>query len=151
MSIGYDFEQQEQEQEDTLAGKYLTFWLDGKAYAVELRYVIEINRVLEVTPVPDFPSYMDGIANLRGKIIPIISLRRRLGMEVIDFTDTTCFMILSLDDAPFGLIVDSISEVVTIPDEEVSVPPADSEYVMGVATVDEKLLLILNCEAVLGR
>ncbi len=148
MSIGFDVEQEEFE--DTLKGKYLTFSLGDEAYAVPIRYVIEINRVLEITPVPDFPSYIDGITNLRGKIIPIINLRRRLGMEVIDFTDTTCFMILSVDDAPFGLIVDSISEVVNISDEDICPPPAESEFISGVATINDKIRLIIDCEAVFG-
>lgn len=149
MSIG--FEMQQEEQEDTLKGKYLTFSLGVEAYAVPIRYVIEINRVLQITPVPDFPSYVDGITNLRGKIIPIINLRRRLGLEVIDFTDTTCFMILSVEDAPFGLIVDSISEVVIIPDEDISPPPAESEFIAGVATIGGKISLVIDCENIFVR
>lgn len=149
MSIG--FEMQQEEQEDTLKGKYLTFSLGAEAYAVPIRYVIEINRVLQITPVPDFPSYVDGITNLRGKIIPIINLRRRLGLEVLDFTDTTCFMILSVEDAPFGLIVDSISEVVVIPDEDISPPPAESDFIAGVATIGSKISLIIDCENIFVR
>ncbi len=149
MSIG--FEMQQEEKEDTLKGKYLTFSLGAEAYAVPIRYVIEINRVLQITPVPDFPSYVDGITNLRGKIIPIINLRRRLGLEVLDFTDTTCFMILSVEDAPFGLIVDSISEVVVIPDEDISPPPAESDFIAGVATIGSKISLIIDCENIFVR
>lgn len=149
MSIG--FEMQQEEQEDTLKGKYLTFSLGAEAYAVPIRYVIEINRVLQITPVPDFPSYVDGITNLRGKIIPIINLRRRLGLEVLDFTDTTCFMILSVEDAPFGLIVDSISEVVVIPDEDISPPPAESDFIAGVATIGSKISLVIDCENIFVR
>lgn len=152
MSIGFDVAQEEL-QEDTLQGKYLTFSLGTEQYAVSIRYVIEINRVLKITPMPDFPSYLEGITNLRGKIIPIMNLRKRLGMPVAEFTDTTCFMILSVNDTPFGLIVDSISEVIMIPDEAISPPPVESsavsDYISGVATVDDSIKLIIDCESVL--
>ncbi len=147
MNLNFDVAVEEQ-QEDTLKGKYLTFSLGSEHYAVPIRYVIEINRVLEITPVPDFPSYIDGITNLRGKIIPIINLRKRLGLAVIEFTDTTCFMILSVNDTPFGLIVDNIAEVVNISDEDISPPPAESDFILGVATIDDKIRLIIDSETI---
>ncbi len=155
MAIGYDL-MQDETQEDTMQGKYLTFTLGKGNYAVPIRYVIEINRVLDITFVPDFPWYLEGVTNLRGRIIPIMNLRKRLGLPVIEFTDTTCFMIISVNDSPYGLIVDSISEVVSIEDEDISEPPivedsAVSDFILGIARVNDQIKLIVDCETILAE
>lgn len=151
MASSYIHNQPEQE-EDTMKDKYLTFMVGSENYAVPIKYVIEIMRVLPVTPMPDFPSYFEGITNLRGRIIPIMNIRKRLGMEVIDYTDTTCFMILMVNDKPYGLVVDSISEVVNITDADITPPPLESgtvsSYILGIAKVKEEIRLVINCETI---
>ncbi len=151
MATNYIHNQPELE-EDTMKDKYLTFLVGNENYAVPIKYVIEINRVLPVTPMPDFPSYFEGITNLRGRIIPIMNIRKRLGMEVIDYTDTTCFMILTVNDKPYGLIVDSISEVMNIAEDAITPPPLEesavSRYILGVAKVSDEIRLVINCEAI---
>ena len=151
MSNNYMHNQPELE-EDTMKDKYLTFMVGSENYAVPIKYVIEINRVLPVTPMPDFPSYFEGITNLRGRIIPIMNIRKRLSMEVIDYTDTTCFMILTVNDKPYGLVVDSISEVINITEADITPPPLESNvtsnYIIGIAKVKDEIRLILNCESI---
>ncbi len=151
MATNYTHNQPELE-EDTMKDKYLTFLVGNENYAVPIKYVIEINRVLPVTPMPDFPGYFEGITNLRGRIIPIMNIRKRLGMEVIDYTDTTCFMILTVGDKPYGLIVDSISEVVNITEGAITPPPLEesavSRYILGIAKVNDEIRLVINCEAI---
>ena len=151
MAVGYDLKREEIE-EDTMKGRFLTFSLGEESYAVSIKYVIEINRVLEITPMPDFPSYLEGITNLRGKIVPIMNIRKRIGLPTVDYTETTCFMILSMNDNPFGLIVDSISEVISIAEEDITPPPMEdsvvSRYIDGVAKVNDKIVLIIDCETI---
>ena len=136
-------------------GKFLSFTINDEDYAVPIEYVTEIVRHVQVTPVPDFPSYLDGITNLRGRIVPIMNLRKRLGLPVVEFTDKTCTMILNIKNHDIGIIVDSVAEVLSIPVENISEPPmgenAVTAYVGGIAKINDKIKLVLDCEAVVAR
>lgn len=137
--------------EDTQKGKFLTFLLGKEVYAVEIRYVIEIIGIQPITEVPELPSYVKGIINLRGKIIPVMDVRLRFRKEPREYNDRTCIIVVEVEDILLGLIVDNISEVISIPDEETVPPPemnkgVESKYIKGIGKVGNNVKLILDCE-----
>lgn len=142
-------------EEDTLKDKYLTFSLDSQQYAFELKYVIDIIGISTMTSIPKLPSYIKGVINLRGKILPIVDLRLRFGKEEREYNDRTCVIVVDLEEVPVGLVVDSVSEVVAIPQEDVAPPPSfesdsSDKYISGIGKVGEDIKLILDCERVLN-
>lgn len=148
----FDKEAFDRDVENAMKNKYLTFSVNDEDYAIEIKYVIEIVRVLEITPMPDFPDYIEGVINLRGKIIPIINLRKRLGAPECEFGDKTCFVILKLDEKLIGFVVDSISEVMDITEENIVETPmmsgASTSFVSFVAKVNDAIKLVLDCEEI---
>lgn len=144
------------QQEDTMKDKFLTFALDGQNYAFELEYVIDIIGITAMTIIPKLPAYIKGVINLRGKILPIVDLRLRFHKEERAYDDRTCVIVVTLDDIPVGLVVDSVSEVITIPEADVAPPPSfessdlASRYIYGIGKVGEEIKLILDCERVLN-
>lgn len=111
-------------EEDTQRDKYLTFTLGSELYGIDISAVIEIIGILPITSVPEVPDYVRGIINLRGKIIPVVDMRLRFGRDYHEYTDRTCVIIVSVDEALIGLIIDSVSEVLTIPEGDIVPPPA---------------------------
>ena len=140
-----------EEMEDTQRGRFLTFALGAEEYGIEIRYVTEIIGIQEINNLPEVPDYIKGIVNLRGKIIPVIDVRLRFKKDPIDYTDRTCIIVIDTDDLSVGLIVDSVSEVVSIGDEDISPPPdtrtgIQNRYIQGIGRVDDRIKLLLNCE-----
>ncbi|MFT4106128.1 MAG: chemotaxis protein CheW [Lacrimispora sp.] len=143
------------EQEDTLQGKYLTFSLGERdLYGMDIRYVTEIIGMKPITQVPEMPEYMKGIMNLRGKIIPIMDVRKRFGREEKAYDERTCIIVLNTDDFSIGLIVDRVDEVLTIQDEEISPLPdlkkGDHGYIKGIGKTEGRITLLLDCKKVLN-
>lgn len=141
-------------QEDTQEGKYLTFSIGDEEYGVEIRYVTEIIGIQKVTDLPDTPEYVKGVINLRGKVIPVIDVRLRFGIDERDYDERTCIIVVNLGGTTVGLIVDSVSEVIDIPEEDVAAPPkvnkgAGSRYIQGLGKVDEEVKILLNMERLL--
>jgi len=125
-----------------LAGKYLTFRLDHEEYGIPILTVVEIIKMMEVTPVPGTPSYVRGVINLRGKVIPVIELRKKFGMERTDDTAETCIIVVKVAAAHGGLImgilIDAVSEALDIGAEQIEPPPefgaaCDTEFILGMA------------------
>lgn len=110
-------------EEDTQKGKFLTFSLGKEDYGVEIKYVTEIIGIQSITEVPDLPAYINGIINLRGKIIPVMDVRLRFGKTVREYDDRTCIIVIDINDISIGLIVDRVSEVINIPESEIVPPP----------------------------
>ena len=124
----------------TNSKKYLTFLLNEQYYAFSIEQVIEIIEVQQVTVVPEFPHYVKGIINLRGKIIPIVDVRLRFNMEEKEYTTRTCIIVVNINGINIGYIVDTVSEVLDIPNEDVSAPPKVStddstKFLTGVGKV----------------
>jgi purine-binding chemotaxis protein CheW len=115
--------EEQEEQEDTLKGKYLIFSLDKELYGIEIRYITEIIGLQPITAIPGMPEYIKGITNLRGKIIPVIDARLRFKKEARKYNDRTCIIVLDTNDMSVGLIVDSVSEVLSMQDGDISLPP----------------------------
>jgi purine-binding chemotaxis protein CheW len=146
-----DFAEQE---EDTLKGKYLIFSMGDELYGIEIRYITEIIVIQPITVVPEMPRYIKGITNLRGKIIPVMDARLRFKKEVREYDDRTCIIVLDSNDISTGLIVDSVSEVIAIADEDIAPPPdinhGGVKYIKGVGKTDGKVELLLDCNKLLS-
>lgn len=144
----------EQEDEDTMRNKFLVFNLDGQEYAIAIEFVVDIINVQPVTRVPNCPDFVCGITNLRGKVIPIIDVRLRFGKPQQEYDDRTCIIVVELGDISVGMIVDSVTEVLTLEDDSISPPPsftdsAEARFVEGIGKTENGIKLILDCRTVL--
>jgi purine-binding chemotaxis protein CheW len=143
-----------EEQEDTQHGRYLTFNLGEEVFGLEIRYVTEIIGMQPVTKIPEVASYIKGIINLRGKIIPVIDMWLKFGKEPVEYNDRTCIVVIDTQELVVGLIVDKVSEVMVIDDTDI-VPPPDqrtgirNRYIQGIGKVDGNVKLLLDCKLLL--
>lgn len=148
------FEELLEIQEDTQKGKYLTFSLGQEDYGIEIKHVTEIIGIQAITPIPEMPDYIKGIINLRGKIIPVMDIRLRFKKEPREYNDRTCIIVVELQDVAMGVIIDSVSEVVAISDQEIVPPPQlkdyHQHYIMGIGKVENRVKLLLDCEKLLS-
>jgi len=141
------------QQEETQKDKFLTFTIGKEYYGIEIRYVTEIIGVQPITEVPELPEYIRGIINLRGKIIPIMDVRLRFSKGFREYNDRTCIIVIDADDILIGLIVDSVSEVLSIPDEDI-VAPTDlkgNKYIKGIGKTGSDVKLLLDCKQLLAE
>lgn len=134
--------------------KVIVFQLMEKEYAIEVDVVESIEKLISITKVPRTPSYVYGVINLRGLVTPIVDLRERFGLEVKALDDTSRIIIVSMEDFEVGLIVDDANDVFDIPMSSIEPQPEvvgtiESEFIAGVAKVDNRLLVLLNLEKVL--
>ncbi|NCB50668.1 MAG: purine-binding chemotaxis protein CheW [Clostridia bacterium] len=137
-------------EEDTQTGRFLTFTLGEETYGIEIRCVTEIVGIQAITEMPEMPDYIKGIINLRGLIIPLLDVRLRFGKEPRPYDDRTCVIVIDLNGVSVGLIVDSVSEVLTIPEEDVSELPALNSgakkgYVKNIGKLENCVVLLLDC------
>lgn len=143
------------DEEDTMKGKFLTFTLGKEHYGIAIHYVTEIVGLQTITEVPELPTCVKGIINLRGKIIPVMDARLRFKKVEKDYTDRTCTVVVDIKDISLGVIVDAVSEVLTI-DEENIVPPPEfgnkgKKYINNVAKHNDLVILIIDCEKLLDE
>jgi len=143
-------------EEDTQKGKYLTFMIGKETYAIEIKYVTEIIGIQPITEVPEMPEHVKGIINLRGKIIPLMDVRLRFKKKPAEYNDRTCVIVIDIENISVGLIVDNVSEVLSISDENISLPPelnrgTDNKYIKAIGKVDNDVKLILDCEKLLNE
>jgi len=151
-------ETSENETIDEATSQFLTFSLAGEEYGVDILRVQEVKVWTEVTVLPNTPSYIKGVLNLRGVIVPIIDLRARFEMEAVEYDDTTVIVVLKLlienRERIIGLVVDSVSDVLDIPGSAVK-PVSEfelnsrSEAITGVATVNNKLVIMMDATKLL--
>ena len=142
------------QEQDEMQSKYLVFTLDGQEFAISIKYVRDIIHVSAITRVPNVPDFIKGITNLRGRVIPIIDMRARFGKYSEDYNDRTCIIVVEIRNAMVGLIIDSVAEVLTLGDEQISPPPqfssgSESRFIQGVGKTESGVRLILNVHAVL--
>src|SRR6056297_3762517 len=139
--------------EDSMEGMYLTFDLATEGYGIEIRHVIEIIGIQQITAVPDLPEHVIGVLNLRGKVIPIIDVRRRFGLPHRDHDERTCIVVVNVNDNSVGLVVDKVSEVITIPANEIEPPPGTNRngkrYIAGMGKLNEQVKILLDIETLL--
>jgi purine-binding chemotaxis protein CheW len=139
-------------------GKYLTFTLAGEEYGIGILKIKEIIGMMSITTVPQTPAFVKGVINLRGKVIPVIDLRLRFGMEPMEYTDRTCTVVVEIDGASgtilIGTVVDSVSEVLNIKSEDIEDAPTfgtrlNTESILGMAKVEGGVKILLDIDRVL--
>lgn len=143
-------------EEDTQKNKYLTFSIGKETYGIEIKYVTEIIGIQPITQVPQLPKYVMGIINLRGKIIPVMDARIRFGKEKKEYNNRTCNIVIDIADNCLGLIVDGVTEVITIPDENIVLPPtlkneSKNKFIKNIGKVNDSIKLILDCKKLLNE
>jgi len=136
-------------------GKFLTFFLAGEEYGLEILKVQEIIGMMPITSVPRTPSFIKGVINLRGKIIPIVDLRLKLEMESKEQTEETCTIVVQANGVEVGLIVDKVSEVLDISEEDIEDAPSfgssiQSDYILGIGKSEGRVKLLLDIDKVLS-
>lgn len=140
-------------------GKYLTFTLAEEEYGIGILKVKEIIGMMTITSVPRTPDFVKGVINLRGKVIPVIDLRLKFGMDAIPYTDRTCIIVVEIDTddltIQIGIVVDSVSEVLNIKEEEIEDAPSfgtslKTDYILGMAKIDSRVKILLNIDRVLS-
>lgn len=141
-------------EEDTQKGRFLTFSLGKENYGIEIKYVTEIIGIQAITEIPELPEYVKGIINLRGKIIPVMDVRLRFKKEPREYNDRTCVIVIDIKDISIGLIVDSVSEVLSIAEQDIVEPPQmnkgfNNRYIKRIGKVGNDVKLLLDCEKLL--
>jgi purine-binding chemotaxis protein CheW len=140
-------------------GKYLTFSLDREEYGIGILKVKEIIGMMRVTPVPQTPGFVKGVINLRGRVIPVIDLRLRFGMNSADYTERTCIVVVEIDSDTgklhIGVVVDSVSEVLNIKGSDIEDTPAfgtalNTDYILGMAKAGNSVKILLAIDRVLS-
>jgi purine-binding chemotaxis protein CheW len=134
--------------------QFLTFSIGSEEYGIDILKVQEIKGYVPTTRIPNSPPHVTGVLNLRGTIVPIVDLRRKFNMETIEYDKFSAIIVVVVDNRAMGVIVDSVSEVLNIPAEAIQ-PPAnfatgsDASMLQGMARVGDKLIILLDIEAVL--
>jgi purine-binding chemotaxis protein CheW len=133
----------------------VTFKLGSEEFALDILLVQEINRRVEITKVPKTPEFVEGVINLRGKIVPVLDLRKRFGLAGREFTAQSRIIVVNIDKRVLGLMVDSVSEVLRIPEHTVEPPPPlvagiDATYIKGIGKFEGRLLILLDLGKVLA-
>lgn len=149
-----DIDLYDDQDEDTQKDKYLSFSLGNEEYGIEIRHIIEIIVLQEITKVPDMPDFIIGVINLRGHVISVMDIRKRFGLETRDYDDRTCIIVVNINDISVGLIVDTVNEVVDIPESEIDPPPkthsgVGSNYIQGMGKIGSKVKILLDIEKIL--
>jgi Chemotaxis signal transduction protein len=143
------------EDEDSLKDRFLTFITDKETYGIEIKHVTEIVGIQTITAMPETPDYIIGVINLRGRIIPVVDVRVRFNKPTKDYNDRTCVIVIAFGDVSYGLIVDSVSEVIKISDEDI-VDKLDIRskgsrgYISGIGKSGSQLVLLLDCQRLLS-
>ena len=146
-------------QASTREGKYLTFSLAEEEYGIGILKIKEIIGMLPITSVPQTPDFVKGVINLRGKVIPVIDLRMRFGIDEIDYTERTCIIVVEVERSNntvlIGVVVDAVSEVLNIKDADIEETPAfganlDTEYILGMAKMEGGVKILLDIDEVLN-
>ena len=132
----------------------VTFNLANEEFGVDITRVQEINRMMDITKIPNAPEFIKGVVNLRGKIVPVVDLRKKLGFPEKEHDKSTRIMVVEVNGMVLGFIVDSVSEVLRIPESTIEPPPSlvggvESDYLNGVGKLDDRLLLLINLEKVI--
>lgn len=136
--------------------KFVTFFLDKEEYGLPISQVQEINRVVEITRVPNCPEHVIGVINLRGKIVPVIELKSRLKIGATDVTKDSRIVVVEHGPKILGLMVDSVAQVLNIASEQIEDAPeevvkVDENYIKGVGKIDDRMVILLELEKVVGK
>jgi purine-binding chemotaxis protein CheW len=143
-----------------LAGKYMTFRLDREAYGIEILKVRELIRLMEITRVPGTKTFIRGVINLRGRVVPVVDPRLKFNMGEVKATDQTVIIVAQFtfkeQELTMGILVDEVLEVLNITADNIEPPPdfgagaIDTEYILGVGKVDKKVVMLMDIGKVLS-
>lgn len=138
------------------SGQYLTLRLGNEEYAIDILRVQEIRSYEEPTRMVNAPAFIKGVVNLRGVIVPIVDLRMKLNLDKVEYNDFTVVIILNVRGTVIGAVVDSVSDVVTLSAEAIKPAPQfetaiDARFITGLANVGERMLIVMNMEALLSN
>jgi purine-binding chemotaxis protein CheW len=140
-------------------GKYLTFALGSEEYGLEILKVREIIGYMDITAVPQTPSYVKGIVNLRGQVIPVVDLRAKFGMDTAQVTEETCIIVVEIHQngrkLSTGIVVDHVQEVLDVDGENIEEAPqfgssVNTDFILGIGKVGESVKILLDIDKVLG-
>src|SRR5579859_1448251 len=134
----------------------VVFQLGAEFYGVDIARVHEIIRLQTITRVPRAPSFVEGVINLRGKVIPVVDLRRRFGLPTAEHSRASRIVVVEIGDQVVGIVVDAVSEVLRVNSASIEPPSpvvagVDSEYISGIAKLPERLVILLDLDRVLAR
>ena len=137
-------------------GEVLTFSINDAIYRIEIKFVKDIIAIEQITIIPKIPSHIKGVINIRGKVVPVISVRRRFGMEEIPYDDRTCIIVLEFEDGnQVGIIVDRVQEVITIKSRDVSKTPDSknvnaNRYIKSIININSGIELLIDCDKLIN-
>jgi purine-binding chemotaxis protein CheW len=136
--------------EDTQQCRFLTFSLGKQDFGIDIAYVTEIIGIQPITEIPQLPEYAKGIINLRSKIIPIIDVRLRFKKEIREYTNRTSIIVINIKEISIGLVVDTVSDVVSISNKNIVPPPSIKtgfhiNYIKGIGKIGNDIKLLLDC------
>lgn len=137
------------------AGEYLTFVLGAEEYGLEILKVQEIRGYDAVTQIANTPSFIKGVVNLRGKIVPIVDLRIRFNLGKVEYNEFTVVIILNLNGRVVGIVVDGVSDVMALKEDQIRDVPSlvtsiDTKYIVGLATVEQQMLILVDIEQLMS-
>lgn len=138
------------------SGQYLTLRLGSEEYAIDILRVQEIRSYEEPTRMVNAPSYIKGVVNLRGVIVPIVDLRMKLNLDKVEYNEFTVVIILNVRGTVIGAVVDSVSDVVTLSSQAIKPAPQfeaaiDARFITGLANVGERMLIVMNMDALMSN
>ncbi|MBL8500462.1 MAG: chemotaxis protein CheW [Nitrosomonas sp.] len=141
---------------DLVTNEFLTFRLGGEEYGIEILKVQEIRGYDSITHIANSPDYIKGVINLRGIIVPIIDMRIKFNLGHATYDQFTVVIILMVAGRVMGIVVDGVSDVITLADEQMRQAPGlgsviDTEYITGLGTVDERMLILIDIEKLMSR
>lgn len=145
---------EEQKKESSELLQLVSFVIGNEEYAVDILYVQEINRMLQVTQVPNSPDFIEGVINLRGRIIPVIDLRTKMGIPKKEYDKNTRIIVVEVSGRTVGFIVDAVREVIRIPKNITEAPPEivsgnNSEFISAVGKLEDRLLILIDLNKLL--
>ncbi|WP_448522296.1 chemotaxis protein CheW [Schleiferia thermophila] len=133
----------------------VSFLIGNEEFGVDILFVQEINRMIQITKVPNSPEFVEGVINLRGRVIPVIDLRCKLGIQKKEHDKKTRIIVVEIKEKTVGFIVDAVNEVLRIPRNITEPPPPmvtgiNSEFIEAVGKLEDRLLILLNLEEFLS-
>ncbi len=146
-------ENKQKENEELL--QLVSFNIGNEEFGIDILKVQEIIRLMTITKVPNSPEFVEGVVNLRGRVIPVIDLRIKLGLAKIDHNNDTRIIVVEINNSTIGFIVDAVSEVLRIPKNITEPPPPiaagiDSDFITAVGKLEDRLLILLDLEKILS-
>jgi purine-binding chemotaxis protein CheW len=152
--MGISNTNQETRDRGTRMSKYLTFNLGDEVYGLEILRVREIIGLMDITKVPRMPNFVRGVINLRGKVIPVVDLRLKFSMDAAEDTKETCIIVVDLDDMLMGIVVDCVSEVLDIDEQDIDEAPefgvsVSTDFILGMGKARDKVIILLDISKVL--